>query len=303
MAQQTRLDVVIAYFDRFIARFGGVAALADATEDDVAAHWSGLGYYRRARMLRQGAIDVMARFGGALPRTVDELMTIAGIGRYTAGAIASIAFGERAPIVDGNVARLMARLYGDEDPWRWAAALVKECRSPRHFNQGLMEIGALICTPRNPSCDACPLRRNCVALAEDRIGELPAKKAAAAPTAMRVALYLIVDAGGRILMRRERGKLMNALFHLPHGDTSLLAGAPLPVRRGKPVGTFRHTITTRRIEFEVFLARRGAGGRLSGDYSWIDPDALAQVPHPSYVTKALRLARNRTGQKRVVTRT
>ena len=112
MAQQTRIDVVIAYFDRFIARFPSIDSLARAAEDDVVAHWSGLGYYRRARMLREGAIDVMSRFGGSLPRAVDELTSIAGIGRYTAGAIASIAFGERAPIVDGNITRVIARLYG-----------------------------------------------------------------------------------------------------------------------------------------------------------------------------------------------
>jgi len=302
MAQQTRLEVVVAYFDRFIARFPDIAALAEASEDDVVAHWSGLGYYRRARMLRQGAIDVMARFGGSLPESVDELMTIAGIGRYTAGAIASIAFGKRAPIVDGNIERVLARAYGDEDPWTYAADLVKRCKSPRHFNQGLMEIGALICTPRHPACGACPLRRGCVAYATDRIGELPAKKRAAATVQMRVALYLIVDGDGRILMRRESGKLMRSLFHLPHGDTLLLSGRPLRVRGAKAIGRFRHTITTRRIEFEVFTCAGGdAGAPLSSEYAWIDPGEMAQVPHPSYVAKALRLARNQTELNRVVT--
>ena len=255
MAQQTRIDVVIAYFNRFIARFPTIASLASASEDDVVAHWSGLGYYRRARMLREGAIDVMERFGGALPRHVDELMTIAGIGRYTAGAIASIAFGERAPIVDGNVTRVLARLFGissggqapspvrsarnggqarrlsstGKELWQMAEVLVKACASPRELNQGLMEIGALICTPRNARCGECPLRRACVAFATDRVEELPAKKVAGATREMRVRLYLITDRDGRILMRRESGRLMNALFHLPHGDTSLLSGKPLKV--------------------------------------------------------------------------
>jgi A/G-specific adenine glycosylase len=303
MAQQTRLDVVAAYFDRFVARFPTIASLAAAGEDDVVAHWSGLGYYRRARMLREGAIDVITRFGGSLPHEVDELMTIAGIGRYTAGAIASIAFERCAPIVDGNITRIVARLYGDDDPWRHAEALVKACRSPRDFNQGLMEIGALICTPRKPDCAACPLRRDCFAYKNDRIDELPARKRVAS-TAMRVALYLITDRDGRILMRRESGRLMNALFHLPHGDTSLLSGKPLKVRKAKSIGTFRHTITTRRIEFEVFEghAGGGAGAPLSRDYAWIHPADLPSVPHPSYVTKALRLAGSERGRKRVITR-
>jgi A/G-specific adenine glycosylase len=299
MAQQTRLDIVAAYFDRFIARFPTIASLAAADEDDVVAHWSGLGYYRRARMLRAGAIDVMTRFGGSLPRDVDELMTIAGIGRYTAGAIASIAFERRAPIVDGNITRILARLYGDDDPWPHAEALVKACRSPRDFNQGLMEIGALICTPRKPDCSACPLRRDCFAYKNDCIDELPARKSIAS-TAMRVALYLITDRDGRILMRRESGRLMNALFHLPHGDTSLLSGKPLKVRGAKSIGTFRHTITTRRIEFEVFECGAAAPG--GADYSWIHPADLPRVPHPSYVTKALRLAGRERGRKRVITR-
>ena len=296
MAQQTRMEVVVGYFDRFIARFPSIAVLARAREDDVIAHWSGLGYYRRARMLREGAMDVMRRFGGRLPRSVDELMTIAGIGRYTAGAIASIAFDERAPIVDGNVARVLARLRGSEDdPWVHARAFVKACRSPRALNQGLMEIGALICTPRNARCGECPLGTMCVARATDRVEELPAKKRNGATRQLRVALYLITARRGRVLMRREKGPLMNALFHLPHGDTSLLAGKPLRVRQPKPIGTFRHTITTRRIEFEVFEARRG-GGNLAGDYSWIDPRDLSLVPHPSYVAKALRLAGNRRAE-------
>ena len=302
MAQQTRMEVVVAYFDRFVARFPTIATLASAPEDDVVAYWSGLGYYRRARMLRDGAIDVMSRFGGSLPRSVEELMSINGIGRYTAGAIASIAFDERAPIVDGNVARVLARLYGEEDPWRYAEQLVNACASPRNFNQGVMEIGALICTPRNPLCGECPLKTTCVAYATDRVAELPAKKNKPATREMRVALYLITDRKGRILMQRERGQLMNALFHLPHGDTSLLTGKPLKLPKAKSIGKFKHTITTRRITFELFVAQWG-GGAPAAAYSWIHPNDLAEIPHPSYVAKALRLAGNDEPSKRVTTRT
>src|SRR5262245_31177156 len=177
MAQQTRMDVVVAYFERFVERFPDLHALAAASDDDVTAAWSGLGYYRRARMLRAGAMAVRERFGGRLPGDVGRLQEIPGIGRYTAGAIASIAFEQRAPIVDGNVARVLARLFGnDGDAWTRAESLVAQSKSPRHFNQGLMEIGALICTPRNPSCDRCPVRAHCVALRTDRVDELPRPK-------------------------------------------------------------------------------------------------------------------------------
>src|SRR3954454_4517759 len=176
MLQQTRMEVVLGYFERFISRFPDIKRLASSAENDVLAAWSGLGYYRRARMLREGAIAVAER--GSMPETVDELMTIPGIGRYTAGAIASIAFGRRAPIVDGNVKRVVARLFGDEDdPWGRAEALVNACDDSRKLNQGLMELGALICTPRNPSCDACPVQKHCVAFAMDLVDELPQPKA------------------------------------------------------------------------------------------------------------------------------
>jgi A/G-specific adenine glycosylase len=288
MLQQTRMEVVLPYFGRFLARFPTLATLATATDDDVTAAWSGLGYYRRARMLRDGAAAVMARFGGVIPRTVDELLTIPGIGRYTAGAIASIASDVRAPIVDGNVARVVARLFGDDgDAWGRAEGLVETCQSPRMLNQSLMELGALICTPRNPACLLCPVRKECVALATGRVDELPRPKEKKATRELQIALYLIRDRRGRVLMRRESGPLMNDLYHLPHGDTSLLTGQPLDPPSRELLGTFRHTVTTRKIEFSVYTA----DARRPHGYEWIDPARLGEVPHPSYVKKALAFAK------------
>lgn len=289
MLQQTRMEVVLnGYFERFLARFPDVHALARATDDDVTSAWSGLGYYRRAKMLRDGAKHVVERFGGVLPTTVDELLTIPGIGRYTAGAIASIAFNARAPIVDGNVARVTARLFGsDGDAWERATALVEASESPRALNQSLMELGALICTPKNPSCLVCPAAKQCVALRTGRVDELPAPKPKKTTRELRIPLYLIADARGRVLMRRETGPLMTAMYHLPHGDTSLLPATPLRVKNRKLLGSFRHTITTRRIEFELYAADLRGN---ADDHEWIDVTALSRVPHPSYVRKALRIA-------------
>lgn len=290
MAQQTRMEVVLGYFERFIGRFPDVASLAAASPDEVTALWSGLGYYRRARMLREGAIDVASRFRGKLPDDVQELTSIRGIGRYTAGAIASIAFNRRAPIVDGNVARVLARVEGSEDSWKHAEALVQACRSPRMMNQALMELGAMICTPRNAKCMECPLRRDCVAFTTDRIHELPAPRESRTARRLRIPLYLVTDARGRILMRRERGPLLTAMLHLPHGNTALFDDAPLAVTSPRSIGSFQHTITTRRITFEVFAAR----ARRRSGYEWVNPAKLRDFPHPSYVTKALKLASNRT---------
>lgn len=288
MLQQTRMEVVLPYFARFLERFPSVDALAEATDHDVTAAWSGLGYYRRARMLRDGARAVVERFGGQLPSTVEELLTIPGIGRYTAGAIASVAFERRAPIVDGNVTRVLARVFGsDGDTWERAEALVNACRKPREFNQGLMELGALICTPRNPTCLVCPLRELCVARATGRVDELPAPKPKKATRELHIPLYLVRDEAGRVLMRRERGPLMHAMYHLPHGDDSLFEATPLDLVRRALLGKIKHTVTTRKIEFTLYDAE------LRGDvhdYEWIDVTSLREVPHPSYVAKAIRLA-------------
>ncbi len=288
MLQQTRMEVVLPYFDRFLQRFPAVEALAAATDHDVTAAWSGLGYYRRARMLRDGARFVVEHCSGVIPSAVGELLKIPGIGRYTAGAIASVAFNQRAPIVDGNVTRVLARLFGsDGETWERAELLVEACKKPRDFNQGVMELGALICTPRNPSCLLCPLRDECVARATGRAGELPAPKPKKETRELRIPLYLVRDAGGRVLMRRESGPLMHAMYHLPHGDSSLLAESALDVIRRALLGTIRHTVTTRRIEFSLYDAE--LCGEANG-FEWIDLSELGSVPHPSYVAKALKLA-------------
>lgn len=297
MLQQTRMEVVLGYFDRFIARFPTVEALAAASDDEVTAAWSGLGYYRRARMLREGARDVVTRFGGVLPRSVDELMTIAGIGRYTAGAIASIAYDGRAPIVDGNVARVVSRLFAIEAPlgspalmreaWWRAEELVTEAKSPRDFNQALMELGALVCTPRGPQCCTCVVRIYCAALHDGRVDQLPQPKAKQATRELHIPLYVVVDRAGRLLMRRESGALMRNMLHLPHGNSLLLPVTPLRIACTGFLGTFLHTVTNRRITFEVQTA---AARRTPKGYEWIAPEALDELPHPSYVRKALRLA-------------
>jgi A/G-specific adenine glycosylase len=292
MLQQTRMEVVLGYFERFLSRFPTLGALAASTEEDVLAAWSGLGYYRRARMLREGAMAVMERFGGEVPRRVDQLLTIPGIGRYTAGAIASIANRRKAPIVDGNVARILARLFLIREPplreaWRRAEELVAACSDPRDFNQGLMELGALVCKPLNPRCDECPLRDSCAAFEAGCVDEVPVREAKKETHSLRIPLYLITDARGHILMRRGSGQLMNAMFHLPHGNSALLDSPPLEADARRLLGTFRHTVTTRRIEFSLYAA---VVADVPRDYTWIDPGSMAEVPHPSYVRKALKLA-------------
>lgn len=300
MLQQTRMDVVLPYFARFIERFPSARELAAAPLDDVVALWSGLGYYRRARMLHSGARHVVDVFGGVIPNDAAQLRTIPGIGRYTAGAIASTAFEHRAAIVDGNVSRVLARVFAIADPlrsaalerevWRKSEALVAACDSPRHFNQGLMELGATICTPRNARCVACPLQRQCIAFRADRVHELPVLPDRARPQQLTIPLFIVRDRKERVLMMRAAGPLMDAMFHLPHGATDLIPSVRIAALAGEFLGRFTHTVTTRRISFEVYEADLPAHLRDGGEARWVDPEDLASVPHPSYVKKALAIA-------------
>jgi A/G-specific adenine glycosylase len=227
MLQQTRIAVVIPYFERWMARFPTADALAAARLDDVLGMWSGLGYYGRARNLHRGATEVVARYGGRLPDSAEELRTLPGVGPYTAGAIASMAFGRREPVVDGNVARVLARLFAiDEDVstvrvrrrlWQIAGEMVPR-EAPGDFNQGLMELGQEVCTPGVPRCDVCPLAELCAGRAQGRAGELPitGKRTASADKPLLRGIAVWVQRGTRLLLARRRPHgLFGGLWELP----------------------------------------------------------------------------------------
>lgn len=185
MLQQTQVVTVIPYFERWVASFPTLEALAEATEDEVMAHWQGLGYYSRARNLHKAAKYLGEKYNSAFPNNLKELETIPGVGPYTAGAIRSFAFNDYGPIVDGNVKRFFCRLFGIEGQpnssqvtkqlWQKAAELTPT-ENNRSFAQGLLDIGATLCTPKQPKCDACPFTKHCVAFATDRQAELPTPK-------------------------------------------------------------------------------------------------------------------------------
>ena len=302
MLQQTRMEVVLPYFQRFMARFPDLASLAAASSDEVMTLWSGLGYYRRAAMLQRGVRYVAEELGGVIPHEVPELLQIPGVGPYTAGAIASIAFDRPAAIVDGNVTRVLARLEAMEEEsgsgtlrsklWDEAKLLVDAAESPRMLNQSLMELGALICTPLHPSCLLCPVQTLCEARRGGVEQELPKPKRKRAVEQLEIALFVVCDAKGRVLLQREHGELMNGMFHFPHGSDALLRDSSALFRSGEELGTFRHTITHRAITFR--LVRAEAKNDALGDATeavWIDPRGRLDVPHPSYVMKAMKLLR------------
>ncbi len=228
MLQQTRVETVVDYWERFLRRFPSVEALAAAGEDEVLSAWSGLGYYRRARALHAAAREVVGRYGGALPSEPQQLAELPGFGPYTVGAVASIAFGRPEPAIDGNVSRVLCRLRGIETPLgravtrralRAAAeALLQGCPQPGELNQALMELGATCCTPRRPDCPRCPLREGCVGRASGDPERLPLALPRRRPTEERwVALlaFTQTDGGPAVWLERSEGSRFGGLWGPP----------------------------------------------------------------------------------------
>jgi len=297
MLQQTRVETVIPYFERFLVRFPGPAALADATEEEVLAAWSGLGYYRRARQLQAGARAVVAA-GGELPRRAKELEALPGVGPYTAAAIASIAFGEVVPVVDGNVERVITRRLALAGPPRsaanrerilTAARKLLDRHRPGDSNQALMELGATICLPRRPGCGECPLASGCRARAAGRAEEFPARPVRRSTERERQVAAQVLDAHGRMLLvRRPAGEaVLPGLWELP----IVVAASPGEAERrlaerfggtwrlsAPQVASVRHAITFRILEIVLHGASWSAGDVAeASELGWFDGAAAGRL--------------------------
>ncbi|HOZ45929.1 MAG TPA: A/G-specific adenine glycosylase [Candidatus Hydrogenedentes bacterium] len=296
--QQTRIDQGLPYFERFIAAFPDVAALAHASEDAVLKRWEGLGYYSRARNLHKAAQHVVHDLGGILPRTAEAWQTLPGVGRYTAGAIASIAFGERVPVVDGNVKRVLARLFDIEGCiddatttnklWDIAARLVPPS-APGDFNQAMMELGARICTPRNPACETCPACGSCDARAAGVQEARPVRRARRVAPHEEQVVAIIVRNGRYLLARRPPRGLLGGLWEFPAaaiapGEThtaaleraarDLLA---VEIRPSGLVATINHTYSHLRVTLHAYRCSLLAGRpspRFHTETRWV---ALAHI--------------------------
>jgi A/G-specific adenine glycosylase len=291
MLQQTRAAAVVPYYHRFLERFPTLKALAAAPEQEVLALWSGLGYYSRARNLLRAARQIAAR--GAFPRRYDELRQLAGIGDYTAAAVASIAFGEPRAVLDGNVLRVVARMENDagdigspktRERFRAVAGGWLDPRQPGAFNQALMELGATVCLSRRPLCPQCPLRGQCLARQQGTVDQLPVKLGAVQPERIE-AVLLLVRRGRRILVRQRAAteRRMAGFWDLPAPEH--LPGA----RTGAVIGQFRHTITHHHYTFTVQAA--GAPKRLPSGarFRWLEPREAGGIPLSTTTKKALRL--------------
>ncbi|WP_329887016.1 A/G-specific adenine glycosylase [Pseudoramibacter faecis] len=270
MAQQTQIDILLPYYERFIHQFPDVATLAAAEEDAVLKAWEGLGYYSRARNLRKAAQTIQSDFNGRFPATYADILSLPGIGPYTAGAVASIAFGLPVAAVDGNVMRVITRLadwpvdIAGNDAKRKIGAVVTDLmpkEAPGDFNEALMELGALVCTPNAPACLLCPWRIHCRALACGRTESLPVKTKRVRHRTLTMAVALVTDMGGRLLIeKRPTGGLLAGLWGLPiveADDSAAPLNAALSARLDQPMqglylGTAKHVFTHRTWRMRVY---------------------------------------------------
>lgn len=291
MLQQTQVATVIPYYHRFLNRFPTIANLAAADEQDVLRLWQGLGYYLRARNLQAAARKVVSDYGGALPADRDELLKLPGIGRYTAGAIASIAFDLRAPILDGNVTRVLCRLDNiAADPrgkqtdallWRRAEELLPAKR-PGDFNSALMELGATLCTPRNPQCLVCPVRPHCQAQAAGTQEKVPAPRKARPTPLVRRRTYCIHRGDHWLIEQRPSRGRWAGMWQFVTVNCESEAELPVAVETPASMGIVTHALTHRRYEFEVYIARAKTA-EIAADNPprrWVTLAQLSDYPRP-----------------------
>ncbi len=302
MLQQTRVETVIPYFQRWMKRFPAVAELATASEQEVLSLWEGLGYYGRARNLHKAARIVVEKHGGSLPTELSALRRLPGIGRYTAGAIASLAFGLDVATLDGNIRRVLARLFDVTEPADSAAgenilwALAEEhLPSGRagDYNQALMDLGATVCLPRNPNCSACPLQELCQAYILGIQEQRPVLKPKVEVPHYTVTAAVMRRDGKVLLAKRPSNGLLGGMWEFPGGKVE--AGETLEaclareireelgveIRVGEPFGTYKHAYTHFRITLHAFLCELTSGQpspKQAAELAWVNPTDMRNYP-------------------------
>jgi A/G-specific adenine glycosylase len=288
MLQQTQVAAVIPYYERFVARFPEVGALAAASEEEVLELWSGLGYYARGRNLRKAARLIARR--GSFPDSVEDIRALPGVGPSTAAAIAAFAFGRRAAILDGNVKRVLARCYGVEGRAQWPLAeRLLPARGIEAYTQALMDLGATVCTRANPACARCPVAADCVARREDRIAELPAARKKGPLPRRRATWLVLLHQGAVLLERRPSRGIWGGLWVFPEGPSGRLKpycrkNLAVEISGSRKLPVIEHGFTHFRLDIQPILCsvRRRCSEKEKAGGLWLDvADAGgAAVPAP-----------------------
>jgi len=313
MLQQTQVAAVLGYYARFLERFPTVHALAEAPAEDVMAHWSGLGYYTRARNLHACAKRVVADYDGVFPSDPALLADLPGIGRSTAAAIAAFSGGVRAAIMDGNVKRVFARVFGidaypgikpvEDALWRRAEALLPEDGGIESYTQGLMDLGATLCTRSRPDCGRCPLQARCVAFATGRTAELPVRKPKKTTPEKRTAMLVLIDRGEVLLEQRPQTGIWGGLLSLPEvgghvamdGDADPVCTADIAAASSafgtidevRALTPLMHGFTHYKLHIAPFAVALAARGEHGAGHVWWKLDAIGDAPLPAPVKKLL----------------
>lgn len=305
MLQQTRTDTVSGYYTRFLTRFPDVRALAQAQEQEVLKCWEGLGYYSRARNLHRAARIICEEYGGRFPSGYEAIRALPGVGDYTAAAVASIAYGQPYPAIDGNLTRVLCRVHGVREDAdlpavkrhiRELGAAYIDRERPGDWNQALMDLGASLCVPGTPACEECPLRQGCDACAQGDADALPVRAAAKPPVPVEVGVGLVMHAGRVLVMQREAALLRGLwVFALNEGDATpqgmrkKIKSMGMQAVNILPLGEARHVFTHRIWNMKLYqidVLQRPA----KNIGQWVDAEALNALPLPTAVRAAREAA-------------
>jgi A/G-specific adenine glycosylase len=313
MLQQTQVKTVIPYYERFLKKLPTIAALAAAKLDTVLKLWQGLGYYTRAKSLHKAAQTIVEKHNGVFPSDFDDILALPGIGRYTAGAIASIAFGLRKPVLDGNVIRVLCRLYAIKDNpadakvrehlWTIAEELVPD-KNCGDWNQSLMELGSEICTPKNPLCPSCPIQQFCLAHRDNLQNDLPIRKKEKKTPHYTVVVAVTLNEQGKLLIdKRKPEGFLGGMWELPGGkkkrgetftqaiEREVLEETGLTIRAGKKLCVIKHAYSHFSVTLHAYLCRpiSGKAKAITCDQvKWVKPHELNKFAFPAGTIKIFK---------------
>ena len=313
MLQQTQVKTVIPYYKKWMKSFPTAEKLAAASESKVLKHWEGLGYYSRARNLRKSAIQIQHEFNGKVPDSMEKILKLPGVGRYSAGAVLSIAFDKKVPVLDGNVKRVLSRLMllnengnnkqSETRLWNTMEDFLPEKRCG-DFNQAFMELGATVCLPKNPFCKECPLKRICEANQSDKQDFFPPPKTTIKISRIQVSAAVIFKKGYVYIQKRRAKGLMGGLWEFPGGKIEsgeteieclrreIKEELGVNIRIGEKLMTHRHSYTRFQVTLHVFQCQMHSG-KLSpsvcDDWKWVKPNELNQYPFPAANVKIVKL--------------